>query len=188
MATKSRGGRGGGTTRSSKSEPPIAVASTQLQGARGSATPAPNASRGGGNAGGRADRAAHSSDAVPSAKTVPAQHSDHDKTSVGKVTSNLDDRLQTASGIFVDSLISQKLADSDLIFLPFFPEDNGAEPAAIIDTAEVLKITERALDELLSMNLHRFVDSRPRVASCREKEMCGAHRRPKYPRTLSAPL
>jgi hypothetical protein len=161
MATKSRSGRGGGTPRNLKSDTPNSLASTQLQGARGSATFASNASRGGGNAGGRPDRATHSSDAAPSAKSGPAQHNDHEGTSLSSVTSNVDDRLQNGIGMCVDSLISQKLADSDLVFLPFFPEDNGAEPAAIIDTAEVLKLTERALDELLSMNLHRFVDSCP---------------------------
>ena len=163
MSSKARGGRGGGNHPNPNNARPPSVPNSQQPGVNGSSV-STNMSRGGGLRGAplRADPPALPSDVRVPAKTENQREANNSKqgeeagqskASAGAPT--FEKRSQV--GQIIDSLISPKLVDVNLVFLPFFPEDNGAEPAAIINTAEVLKIAERGLDELLSMNLHRWV-------------------------------
>ena len=158
MASKARGGQGGGNHPISNSTTSHSTSSSQQQPPKVAPIAARARGGGGGGGGGRSTER----------RDLPLNNAAHEKASSndGQLSIGDNTRRQQAAAPFkasqqsqpstiIDGLISAKLADADLIFLPFFPEDNGAEPAAIINTAEVLKIAERGLDELLSMNLHR---------------------------------
>jgi hypothetical protein len=154
MASKARGGRGGGNQPTSNNQNSDSGSAAQRQAPQNIT----GTSRGGGTRGGGGAR-------PTDRRELPSTVAQSDKAAAMRSPdSSSFERKQQAPvqgqvGIVVDSMISPKLADADLIFLPFFPEDNGAEPAALIDTAEVLKIAERGLDELLSLNLHRSVEA-----------------------------
>jgi len=57
----------------------------------------------------------------------------------------------------VEVKMGAKLVDRQLVFLPFFPSDNpGVASGDITQTAEVVKMVDASLEQLLAAPLHKF--------------------------------
>jgi len=58
----------------------------------------------------------------------------------------------------VEVKMGAKLVDRQLVFLPFFPSDNPGVVASAdaTETAQVLKLADEGLEELLDAPLHKF--------------------------------